>query len=302
MALLDRTAALGKSGADMLREFEEQEPIGPEAHETGARERSAGRTFWGWIRFLLTLALLGLLLRSLVIAPYNIPSRSMTPTLSVGDYLFAAKWPYGYSRFSFPGSPGFIHGRIGNGRPARGDIVVFRSPADPDSDYVKRVIGLPGDTIQLIGGILYVNGEEAHRVRIADYREPVADPADCPASLDTVLEREDGAMFCRTPRYRETLPGGRAYQVLDAGETTADSTVLIRVPAGHYFMLGDDRDRSADSRFPAERGGGVGLVPEENIVGRAMVIFWSTDGTASWVNPISWFSAARWHRFGTGLR
>ncbi|MEQ9661652.1 MAG: signal peptidase I [Parasphingopyxis sp.] len=283
----------------MLREFEEQEPIGPAAHESGERARSRKRSAWEWIRFLLTLAILGLLLRSLVIAPYNIPSRSMTPTMRVGDYLFAAKWPYGYSRYSFPFSPSFIDGRIGSGRPERGDIVVFRSPADTDSDYVKRVIGLPGDTVQLIDGALFINGEEAMQVRIADYREPVGDASECPQSLDTQLERENGELFCRTPRYRETLPGGRSYEILDAGNTTADSTQAVTVPEGHYFMLGDDRDRSADSRFPPERGGGVGLVPEENIVGRAMVIFWSTDGSASWFNPVSWFSAARWHRFGT---
>ena len=278
----------------MLTEFDEIEARPP-------RPRTAARVAWEWVRFLLTLAILALALRSLVVAPFNIPSRSMTPTLLVGDYLFAAKWPYGYSRYSFPFSPGFIEGRIGGGRPQRGDIVVFRSPADPDSDYVKRVIGLPGDRVRMVDGRLFINGEEMPRTRIADFLEPVGSVDECPdiPGGRTEVERspEDG-LVCRTPRYRETLPGGISYPVLDVGDTTADDTAELAVPAGHYFLLGDDRDRSADSRFVPRRGGGIGMVPEENIVGRVLVLFWSTDGSAHWYDPSSWFGAARWSRIG----
>ncbi len=280
----------------MLREFDETEPDGGAVAAEEPRSRTS--SLLGWLRFLLTLAVLGLLLRTLVISPFNIPSRSMTPTMLVGDYLFAAKWPYGYSRYSLPFAPNLFEGRIGGGRPERGDIIVFRSPADTDSDYVKRVIGLPGDRIQMIDGVPQLNGTPIARERIEDFREPVTNRRDCPNSGDMLLERTANGMFCRTPRYRETLPNGRSYQVLDVGETTADSTPEYVVPEGHYFLMGDDRDRSADSRFEPEPGGGIGFVPEENIVGRAFVIFWSTDGSASWINPISWFSAARWDRIG----
>ncbi len=285
----------------MLREFEEN--TGPGS--SPATLRPAGRrTPLGWLRFILLLALLAIIVRSLIVAPFNIPSRSMTPTLLTGDYLFVAKWPYGYSRYSFPFAADLFEGRIGNGRPERGDIIVFRSPANTDTAYIKRVIGVPGDRVQMIGGELQLNGEMIAREAIEDFREPIENPKDCPTgpgSNGRTERAEDGALFCLTPRYRETLPGGRSYSVLDAGDSTADTTQEFRIPDGHYFLMGDDRDRSADSRFPAEPDGGIGLVPEEFIVGRAMVIFWSTDGSARWINPISWFSATRGDRIGRGL-
>ncbi|QLC26848.1 signal peptidase I [Parasphingopyxis algicola] len=285
----------------MLRELDEKTGDGSPQPYPALRPR---RTLWGWVRFILSLAILALALRSLVIAPFNIPSRSMTPTLFVGDYLFVAKWPYGYSRYSFPLAPDFIDGRIGNGRPSRGDIIVFRSPADPASAYIKRVIGLPGDRIRMIGGELHLNGEAVAREEVAEFAEPVDDASGCatrPGGNGRLESADEGSLVCYTPRYRETLPGGRSYLVLDAGDSMADTTAEFVVPDGHYFLMGDDRDRSADSRFPAEPGGGIGLVPEEYIVGRALVIFWSTDGSASWANPVSWFGAARWNRIGRGF-
>ncbi|MCA1749095.1 MAG: signal peptidase I [Sphingomonadales bacterium] len=253
------------------------------------------------MRFLLVFVLLALALRSFVIAPFSIPSRSMTPTLMVGDYLFTAKWSYGYSRYSLPFSPALFDGRIGEDRPARGDIVVFRAPADPAIAYVKRVIGLPGDRVAVEGGRVILNGEPVPRTRIADFLEPLEEAGDCrPGPGRELMPDEDaeGRPVCRTPRYRETLPGGRSYTVLDAGDVPADDFAEVTVPEGGYFLLGDDRDRSADSRFEARRGGGVGIVPEQYLVGKALVVFWSSDGTASWWNPASWFTATRWNRIG----
>ncbi|WP_299322541.1 signal peptidase I [Parasphingopyxis sp.] len=285
----------------MLRELDEKTGDGSPQPFLPERRR---RTLFGWLRFIVSLAILAILLRSLVIAPFNIPSRSMTPTMLVGDYLFVAKWPYGYSRYSFPFSPDLFDGRIGGGRPDRGDIIVFRSPAEPDSSYVKRVIGLPGDRVQMIAGELILNGEAIAREEVSEFVEPVETASDCVGSAGSTSRLEsadDGSMICYTPRYRETLPGGRSYMILDAGDSTADTTEEFAVPEGHYFLMGDDRDRSADSRFTAEPGGGIGFVPEDHIVGEALVIFWSTDGSARWINPISWFTAARWDRIGRGF-
>lgn len=265
----------------------------------GVKRRSTGVAL-EWLRFLVTLGVLAILVRSLVVAPFNIPSRSMTPRMLVGDYLFVAKWPYGYSRHSFPFSPGLFEGRIGAGRPQRGDIVVFKSPAD-GSDYVKRVIGLPGDRVRLTAGELVINGRPVPRIRVADYLEPAGPDGACGGEAwpaVTIETAADGARRCRTPRWRETLANGASYDILDIGETVGDTTPEFAVPPGHYFMMGDDRDRSADSRFAASPGGGVGMVPEENLVGRALVVFWSTDGSSSWGDPTSWFDATRWDRIG----
>jgi len=267
-----------------------------------ARKReSLGET----IRSLFILLVVAVLLRSLVAAPFSIPSESMLPRLLVGDYLFVAKWPYGWSRASFPWSLAPISGRIWGADPKRGDVVVFKNPADNSTDYIKRVIGLPGDLVQVQHGQVVLNGTPVPKVRIADFVEPVTPNSPCNPAPGTAIRLETtpaGRQVCRYPRFRETLPDGKSYEVLDvAYMPAADDTQVYVVPAGHFFLMGDNRDRSADSRFPAQVGGGIGMVPAENLVGRAMVTFWSTDGSASWLLPWTWFTAARWHRIGQGF-
>jgi signal peptidase I len=249
-------------------------------------------------RFLLFLFLFAVILRSFVVAPFVIPSGSMLPKMMIGDFLFVAKWPYGYSRFSLPFGLASFDGRILAGEPARGDVVIFRYPGK-DEDYVKRLIGLPGDRIAMRGGQLVLNGRRVPKVRIADYLMPITPNSPC-RYADPALARvvEEGRRrLCAYPRYRETLPGGRSYEVLDqVGEGPGDNLGTYVVPEGHYFMMGDNRDDSADSRYP--RNDGVGFLPADQLVGRALIVFFSTDGSAEWIKPWTWLSAARWDRVG----
>ena len=247
--------------------------------------------------FLLKLALIVAIFRSFFFSPFNIPSESMLPGLQNGDYLLAAKWPYGYSRYSLPWSVPLIPGRILAGQPERGDVVIFKAPPSNDTDYIKRVIGLPGDTVQMIGGQLQLNGKPVPRVRLADFEIAVSTNTECLA-LQFQARGKDGAPVCRYPQYRETLPGGRSYAVLDVALTPQDDSPAVVVPEGSVFLMGDNRDNSMDSRFPAVEGGGIGIVPQANLVGRAAIMMFSTDGSSSWVLPWTWFSAARWDRIG----
>ncbi len=253
------------------------------------------------MRFLVKLALAVLILRSFIFAPFSIPSESMLPRLLIGDYLFVTKWNYGYSRWSLPYGVPLIPGRILGRDPTRGDVVVFRSPEPDDHDVIKRVIGLPGDTIQVRRGQVILNGKAIPKQRIADFVLPLTgnfDAEKCGASFQDVDAA--GAPVCRYPRFRETLPNGKSYMVLDQADIPqADDTGLYTVPAGNVFLMGDNRDDSADSRFPAPIG--MGYIPMERIEGKAVVTFFSTDGNASWINPVGWFTAARWSRVGEGF-
>ncbi|HEU4961314.1 MAG TPA: signal peptidase I [Sphingomonas sp.] len=250
--------------------------------------------------FLVKLVVFVALFRSFLLAPFSIPSESMLPRLLVGDYLFVSKWSYGYSKYSLPLSAPLIPGRILGSLPHRGDIAVFKAPPGNREDYIKRVIGLPGDTIRMRHGQLILNGKPVPKVRVADFIVPVSPNYRCApgfAAADAA-----GKPVCRYPQYRETLPGGVSYTVLDWGENpVADDTGTYRVPAGHVFMMGDNRDDSEDSRFPQVEGEGIGMVPLENLEGKALFTFWSTDGSAEWLKPWTWFTAARWDRIGHGF-
>jgi signal peptidase I len=267
----------------------------PQSAPAGPPRSEAAET----ARFLLKLALIVLIFRSFVLAPFSIPSESMLPRLLIGDYLFVSKWNYGYSRWSLPwGVVPFptVHWS----QPVRGDVVVFRSPGPDDHDVIKRVIGLPGDTVQMQGGQLILNGKPVPKQRIADFVLPLTPNFDASHCDPEFQDTDAGRAVCRYRRYRETLPNGRSYQVLDQRDIPqADDTGVYTVPAGNIFLMGDNRDDSADSRFAPPEG--MGMIPMDRIEGRAMVGFFSTDGTAEWLKPWTWVSAARWDRIGEGF-
>jgi signal peptidase I len=228
------------------------------------------------VRVIFHALIIALIIRTFLFQPFNIPSGSMKETLLVGDYLFVSKYTYGYSRYSIPFSPPLFSGRIWSGNPERGDIVVFRLPKDDTTDYIKRVIGLPGDRIQMIEGVLHINGEPVKRERIEDF-----------------IENEEGGRTTRVKRWRETLPNGVSYTTLDLIDNGFyDNTSVYNVPAGQYFMMGDNRDNSTDSRVLSQ----VGYVPLQNIVGKAQVIFFSIqEGERAW-ELWRWPWSVRWDR------
>ncbi|NBC35788.1 signal peptidase I [Novosphingobium sp. FSY-8] len=258
--------------------------------------------------FLIKLVLIVGIFRSFFFSPFNIPSESMLPRLVNGDYLLAAKWSYGFSRFSVPFDlPIMPRERIWASQPKRGDVVIFRAPGRTEQDWIKRTIGLPGDTVEMRQGVLYLNGQAVPKVRIEDFEIAVSDNTGCyrfgggEASPFEVV-KPNGVHVCRYPQFRETLPGengqpGKSYNVLDFGLTPQDTTPPVKVPEGHLFLMGDDRDNSMDSRFSTFEGG-IDLVPQDNLVGRATILMWSTDGGVVWYKPWTWLTSARWNRIG----
>ena len=268
-------------------------PNPPEATPTGKKARQEDSL----PVFLIKLVVIVFIFRSFIFSPFNIPSESMLPRLWDGDYLLASKWSYGYSAYSLPFGIVPPGGRVFASQPERGDVVIFKAPPTQEEDYIKRVIGLPGDQIQMIGGVLHLNGVAVRKVRLADFEIPVSPNTDC-AAPQFAATGAQGQEVCRYPRFTETLPGGKSYQVLDFGDGQADDTPVTVVPEGMLFLMGDNRDNSMDSRFPAVVGGGIGLVPQDNLVGKAQIMMWSTDGSANWFLPWTWFTAARWDRIG----
>lgn len=263
--------------------FDEDEAAPPPARGRSKKSRGKGSgggamaELFDILKTVVYALLIALVLRILFFQPFTIPSASMEPNLYEGDYIVVSKWSYGYSRHSIPFSPPLFEGRILARQPERGDIVVFKWPRDNRTDYIKRVIGLPGDRVQMRRGVLHIN--------------------DTPVE-GAVISRgqlENGMYPPGAQRVRETLPNGRSYVTQDFGRdySDLDDTRVYVVPAGHYFMMGDNRDNSIDSRVDS----GVGLVPEENLVGEAQVILFSWEPGVSLLNPVTWFTHARTSRF-----
>ena len=219
--------------------------------------------------------LLALIIRTFLYEPFNIPSGSMLPTLKVGDYLFVSKPAYGYSRHSFPFGLAGFDGRMIEEKPKRGDVAVFKLPPNPSVDYIKRVVGMPGETIQVTRGRLYINGKRVER-------EPVG-----------LVQSDENSDYTQQTlmEYIETLPGGILHRIYEKGDNQRlDNTELFTVPERHYFVMGDNRDNSEDSRAH------VGFVPFENFVGRADILFFSVDESAKFFNPLTWPHTIRFNR------
>ena len=283
------------------------EPTAEQPAPPAEQKEEKGSALWREIRGLLWVLLAVLAFHSFVAKPFYIPSESMMPGLLTGDRLVVSKYPYGWSWVS----PSFhvigpMKGRVFGHMPKRGDIVIV-TPPGTRTDYIKRVIGLPGDVISMRDGTLSINGVAVKRQALAPEMVPIDINSPCGSSTDPALfdfrvRGADGKMYCRVPVVRETLPNGRTYETVELGRSPEDNFDSVTIPADHVWLMGDNRDDSADSRVPEWNGGLGGPVPWENIGGRAEFITFSLDGSSAWWNPITWIEALRSGRAGRSLR
>ena len=279
----------------------------PAAMPAKTEEESKGSALWREIKGLLWVLLAVLAFHSFIAKPFYIPSESMMPGLLTGDRLVVSKYPYGWSWVSpsfhvFPPMQGRLFGRM----PQRGDIVIV-TPPGTRTDYIKRVIGLPGDVLRMVDGQLIINGQAVKRQPESPDMIPIDANSPCGSSTDPALydfrvRGNDGKMYCRVPIVRETMANGRTYETVELGRSSEDNFGPVTVPAGHVWLMGDNRDDSADSRVPEWQGGLGGPVPWENIGGRAEFITFSLDGSTVWWNPLTWIEALRHGRAGRSLR
>lgn len=247
------------------------EQMSPKSN-TAARKEESGST----IRTIIYAVLIAIVIRSFAFEPFNIPSGSMMPGLQVGDFLFVSKFSYGYSSRSTMLGMLPIKGRLFGKIPQRGDVAVFKRPQDTSVDYIKRLIGFPGDKIEVKSGILFINGVEMPRLRIG----PV------------MLQDQNGMPLRPATEWRETLPNGKSYVVLEEYDNAPlDNVGPFLVPDGHYFFIGDNRDNSQDSRSNA-----LGYVPADNLVGRAELTFFSLQADAAFWQFWKWPWSIRWSR------
>ncbi len=283
------------------------EPTAAEPAVPPAEKEEKGSAIWREIKGLVWVLLAVLAFHSFIAKPFYIPSESMMPGLLTGDRLVVSKYPYGWSWVS----PSFhvlppLKGRVLGRLPVRGDIVIV-TPPGTKVDYIKRVIGLPGDTLRMVDGQLFINGQAVKRQPLAQRMIPIDANSPCgsdhdAALLDHRVQGANGKTVCRVPIVRETLPNGRSYDTVELGRTIEDNFGPVTIPAGHVWLMGDNRDDSADSRIDIWRGGLGGPVPWENIGGRAEFITFSLDGSTIWYNPLTWFTAFRPGRAGMSLR
>ena len=288
---------------DTVPEVSANEKAAPPAEE----KETKGSALWREVKGLFWVLVAVLAFHSLIAKPFYIPSESMMPGLLTGDRLVVSKYPYGWSWVS----PSFhilppMQGRLFGRMPKRGDIVIV-TPPGKRSDYIKRVIGLPGDTLRMVGGQLYINGQPVKRQAEPPDMVPIDMNSPCgsagdPALYDYRVRGADGKMYCRVPVVRETLPDGHSYETVELGRSSEDDFPPVTIPPGHVWLMGDNRDDSADSRVPVWQEGLGGPVPWENIGGRAEFITFSLNGTAVWWNPLTWIHAFRPGRAGTSLR